>query len=71
MAGRGLWRSFSEGLLYISSKKWEKVNEKFRVFLRGREMMELLTSCGLFVSGYEFCTTGAEDVAGCLEFFVL
>ena len=24
--------------------------------------MELLTSCGLFVSGYEFCTTGAEDV---------
>lgn len=34
-------------------------------------MMELLTSCGLFVSGYEFCTTRAEDVAGCLEFFVL
>ena len=45
--------------------------KNFEFFLRGREMMELLKSCGLFVSGYEFCTTGAEDVAGCLEFFVL
>ena len=33
--------------------------------------MELLTSCGLFVSGYEPCPTGAEAVAGGHAFFAL